>query len=304
MSGFGARGRVGAGAAAVALSVSCLGLSYSAARKGVRGDEAYRRGDYEEALKSYSEALAEAPEEPRLFFNIGDVLYRRGSHPEAAKLFQRAAASGDSQLRAKSWYNAGNANYRVAAKGAEGKPPAGGAGGGFDAAALKEASACYVRALGYDPGDRDSKYNLELVQRLLKEQEQQQDQQQEQQQEQQQDQPERREEEEEREEEPRGGDGEDREPPESEQEERPNEEGPGEEEEKEQPEREEPGDAGEETEPAGEPARDGGEETPGGDMSEQEARQIVESLDREERDPTRLLRIEGAPPQTHADKDW
>ena len=170
MSGFGAWRRIGAGVAAAALSVSSLGLSYPAARKAVRGDEAYRRGDYGDALQRYSEALAEAPEEPRLFFNIGDVLYRQGGYPEAVKLFQRAAVTGDSRLRAKSWYNIGNAHYRSAAR--EGAPEAAGQAG--DMEALKRSAASYIRALECAPDDLDAKYNLEFVQREIRKLEQQQ----------------------------------------------------------------------------------------------------------------------------------
>lgn len=164
-------GTWGKGIVVATLSSLCLGSSLSAARKAGRGGESYRRGDYEGALKSYSEALADAPEKPQLYFNIGDVLYRQEKFPEAARLFEKSAAPGDPALQAKSWYNIGNAKYRDAVREAGRKTPGGAAGGGGDADALREAAACYVRSLELDPGDLDAKYNLEFVQRILQQQE-------------------------------------------------------------------------------------------------------------------------------------
>ena len=53
-------------------------------------------------------------------------------------------------------------------------------------------------------------------------------------------------------------------------------------------------------------ARQEGQPVPkaGGELTEDQARALIEALEREERDPTHLLQIEGAPAETHADKDW
>ena len=78
--------------------------------------------------------------------------------------------TGDSRLRAKSWYNIGNAHYRSAAR--EGAPEAAGQAG--DMEALKRSAASYIRALECAPDDLDAKYNLEFVQREIRKLEQQQ----------------------------------------------------------------------------------------------------------------------------------
>ena len=137
------------------LSLACLGWSYSAAKKNDRGNELYRKGEYEDALKKYSEAMTEAPEKPELYFNIGDTLYKQSKFPEALKLYEKSEASKDVNYQSKVFYNIGNSKFRAGKAGA-------------DLSALQEAAACYVKALELNPGDLDAKYNLELSQREIK----------------------------------------------------------------------------------------------------------------------------------------
>jgi hypothetical protein len=139
----------------ILLAVSCLGWSYSAAKKNDQGNACYRKGEYEEALKNYSEAMTEAPEKPELYFNIGDALYKQSKFPEAIKLYEKTAAAGDVNYQSKVFYNIGNSKFQSGQAGS-------------DLAALKEAAACYVKALDLNPGDVDAKYNLEFVQREIK----------------------------------------------------------------------------------------------------------------------------------------
>ncbi|MEJ2744542.1 MAG: VWA domain-containing protein, partial [bacterium] len=120
-----------------------------------QGNACYRKGEYEEALKNYSEAMTEAPEKPELYFNIGDALYKQSKFPEAIKLYEKTAAAGDVNYQSKVFYNIGNSKFQSGQAGS-------------DLAALKEAAACYVKALDLNPGDVDAKYNLEFVQREIK----------------------------------------------------------------------------------------------------------------------------------------
>ena len=137
------------------LSLSCLGWSYSAARKNNEGNECYQKGEYEQALKKYSEAMTEAPEKPELYFNVGNALYKQSKFPESLKLYERSAAPGDVKLQSKAFYNIRNSKFRTGKAGA-------------DINALQEAAACYVKALELNPGDRDAKHNLEFAQREIK----------------------------------------------------------------------------------------------------------------------------------------
>lgn len=136
------------------LALSCLGGGYSAAKKNREGNESYRKGRYDQALKSYSEALTEAPEKRELYFNIGDVLYKQSKFDDAAKLYEKSATA-DVDHQSKILYNMGNAKFRMRKEPADVKP-------------LKEAAALYVKSLELNPADRDAKYNLEFVLREIR----------------------------------------------------------------------------------------------------------------------------------------
>jgi len=331
MKRYGVGKRLALGVALAALSASCLGLTFSAARKNGQGGDFYQKGDYENALKKYSEAMTEAPEKPQLYFNIGDVLYRQAKFPEAVKLYEKSAAPGDPGLQAKSWYNIGNAKYRAAGKGGDPNAPKEAAEKGGDPNALKEAAACYVKSLESDPDDMDAKYNLEFVQRALKQQQQdqqdqkqdqkdQQDQKQDQkdQQDQKQDQKEQQKEQEKKKQEKKDQAQKDQQKNQQQKEqekkdqEKKDQENKGREkkeqekkdQEKKDQEQKEPEQAKQEEKPAGETAQAEKSEQPDKDLSEQQARQLIESIEREERDPTNFMKAEGSPQPTDVDKDW
>ena len=271
-----------AGFALAAFSAPCPGLSFTAAGKNREGGECFRKGDYDAALKKYSDAMTKAPEKPQLYFNIGDVLYRQSKFQEAGKLFGRSAASGDGPLRAKSWYNMGNAKFRAA--GGQAGPGAEGGGTG----ALQEAAECYIKALEFDPADKDAKYNLEFVQRVMERQQDEREKQEREKKDQEKKDQEKKEQEEKGQEE-KGQE-------EKEQEEK------GREEEKKEQERKEDRERREQP-PEG--TRGGGEgERPEGDLTEQQARQLIESLQREERDPANFIAAGGTPVPKEPDKDW
>jgi Ca-activated chloride channel family protein len=147
--------KAGAGVVVVMFSLSCLGWSYSAARKNNQGNECYQKGEYDQALKKYSEAMTEAPEKAEIYFNVGDALYKQSKFPESLKLYEKSAAPGDAKLQSKVFYNIGNSKFRMGKAGA-------------DLNALQEAAACYEKALEIAPGDRDAKYNLEFALREIK----------------------------------------------------------------------------------------------------------------------------------------
>ncbi len=151
---------------------------------GVRGDKAYRNGDYEEALRQYGKAVDEtapgAPERRLLDLNIGNALYRQQRWPEAADAYGQAlkGSGNDSGFATQAHHNLGNAFYRkaeAAQAGNEAQPDAA-------IADLREAVAHYKKALRMDARGTRTKQNLEqataLLQQLLEQQQQQQQQQQ------------------------------------------------------------------------------------------------------------------------------
>jgi Ca-activated chloride channel family protein len=112
------------------------------------GNAAYRQKSYEEALKRYTDAQLEAPEEPRLHFNLGAALYRQRQFGKAAEEFQKAADVDQAAVASDAYYNLGNARFRQQ-----------------DLAAAIES---YTKALELRPSHRDAKHNLELARKLLK----------------------------------------------------------------------------------------------------------------------------------------
>ncbi len=120
------------------------GLRPPGAVEADRGRALYREGRYEEALRAFTSARALNPNDPRLTLAVGETLARLGRSPEAVDEFRRAAARADRpDLRAESLYNAGTSLL---------------AAGQTDAAvkALRQ-------SLTLDPGREDALRNLEIA---------------------------------------------------------------------------------------------------------------------------------------------
>ncbi len=114
------------------------------------GNERYREGKFDEALQSYTEAQVDYPEAPELHYNIGNVQYRKGESEKALEEYG-ASLGGKSEAARRGHFNTGNVHY-----GAE---------------KWKEAVKSYSDALRIDPGDVDTRQNLELALQKLKEEE-------------------------------------------------------------------------------------------------------------------------------------
>ena len=131
-------------------------------RATAQGRGEYARGSHPQALEAFERAATARPQDPAVRFNVADGLYKNGRYDEAATLFKALGADAASPLAGAARYNLGNSlfqkqDYRGAIQ------------------AFREA----LRAL---PGDADTRRNLELALRKLKEQEEQKKREQEQQQ--------------------------------------------------------------------------------------------------------------------------
>ena len=140
--------------ASLVLSAVLAPFGGNAHRKTEQGNGDYEAGEYESALKNYTEAQVALPESPELYYDIGNVLYRQGDPEGAADSYTRALLTAREQLVPLAAYNLGNAR--------------------FAQRDYKEAIKAYQRALRADPGDVQAKRNLELALRALQEQPQQQ----------------------------------------------------------------------------------------------------------------------------------
>jgi len=117
------------------------------------GLKAYSEGDYEAALKHFTDAQLENPDRAEVLYNIGNTYYRIGDYESATYHFGEALKSENETLRKRAYYNLGNTNYRKQL--------------------LDEALKNYQEALEIDPGDVHTKQNIEYVKKMKDLQEQQ-----------------------------------------------------------------------------------------------------------------------------------
>jgi Ca-activated chloride channel family protein len=127
-----------------------------------RGRTAYESGNHPEALEAFEGAARARPEDPAVRFNVADGLYKSGRYDEAATLFRSLGHDGTAPLAPAARFNLGNSLYQKQD--------------------YKGAIRAYRDALRLTPNDEETRRNLELALRQLKEQEEQKKRQQEQQQ--------------------------------------------------------------------------------------------------------------------------
>jgi Ca-activated chloride channel family protein len=119
---------------------------------------AYQSGRWSDAESRLEQAAARHPDDSRVAYDLGCVEYQAGHFEPAAKAFTTALAHAPKGDRAASWlhYNLGNALYRL------------GEARGDARTRWTEAIRHYQAALDLDPSDTDARYNLDLVERRLK----------------------------------------------------------------------------------------------------------------------------------------
>ncbi len=110
-------------------------------------DRMYLAGDPRGALQGYRALLRDHPDTAELHVNAGNAQYRLEQYPAALDEYQVAIRDGAPHVRAVAHYQRGNTLFRM------GK--------------LDEARSAYVQALRIDPSDRDAKFNIELIDRVL-----------------------------------------------------------------------------------------------------------------------------------------
>ena len=102
--------------AAVSAALAVLGFA-SAAHASVRtGEKDYQKGDYAKAEQEYRQAAAKSPDKPVLQFNLGAAAYKSGDFNAAAQSFAKAMKTDDLKLQQDDYYNLGNTEYRIGQK--------------------------------------------------------------------------------------------------------------------------------------------------------------------------------------------
>jgi len=123
------------------------------------GRAEYARGSHPQALSAFERAAAARPQDPATRFNVADGLYKNGKYDEAAALYRALGADPASPLAGAARYNLGNSLYQKQD--------------------YRGAVQAYRDALRVALADQDTRKNLELALRALKEQQEQQKKQQE-----------------------------------------------------------------------------------------------------------------------------
>jgi Ca-activated chloride channel homolog len=73
----------------------------------------YKNGNYKDAKNEYERLLEKKPDDAKLSYNAGAAAYRAGEYDTAVKAFSNATKAPELDLQALAYYNLGNANYRL-----------------------------------------------------------------------------------------------------------------------------------------------------------------------------------------------
>lgn len=120
----------------------------SLVRKGTRQ---YNKGNYEQAISRYEQALQAAAGQFEATYDLGNALYKAERFDRAEQTMQQAAADSlrTDDERAEAFYNLGNAQFKQQK--------------------YKEALESYKQSLRLNPADMETKYNYAYTKRLLDE---------------------------------------------------------------------------------------------------------------------------------------
>ncbi len=123
-----------------------------------KGNSAYENGKFQDAEKNYRKALEKDKESMKGKFNLGDAVYQQKNFDESSKIFSGLLNEKlDKETKAKIFHNLGNSL--------------------LESKDYAKSILAYQNSLLNNPGDLDTKYNLEYAKMMLKKQQQQQQQQ-------------------------------------------------------------------------------------------------------------------------------
>lgn len=158
---------------------ACAAAMYAQSYRSTvnNGNEKFRQQQLDEAKKDYSRAAAIEPERLESHFNLGNVAYRNSDYENAVKSYKKAGERAKSREEgAQIWYNAGDAFLDAAEKGGElpaMKQGAGAQGGGsaneMRMEGYRQAIRAFKEALKLNPEDEDARYNLAYAMKRLHE---------------------------------------------------------------------------------------------------------------------------------------
>lgn len=121
-----------------------------------KGNEAYEKKDYANAVTNYRQAAVKGPGNPIASYNLGNALYKNDKPDEAIGAYENALGNAGSKAdRAKAFYNKGVVLQ--------------------NSKKIPECIEAYKNALKLDPADEDARQNLQKALEQQKQQEQKKD---------------------------------------------------------------------------------------------------------------------------------
>jgi tetratricopeptide (TPR) repeat protein len=116
-----------------------------------KGNEAYEKKDYSNAVKSYQQAAVKNPANPAAQYNLGNALYKNSKTDEAVQAYDEALIKASTKAdKSRSYYNKGVVLQNNKK--------------------LPECIEAYKNALKLDPQDEDARQNLQKALQQQKEQ--------------------------------------------------------------------------------------------------------------------------------------
>lgn len=114
------------------------------------GNKYYEKGSYADAEVNYKMSLATAPLNEKAIFNMGNAMIQQKRYKEAIHEFEQLTKiTKNKELKTKAFYNSGNASMGLKE--------------------YQKAIEAYKNSLRINPNDEETRYNLALAQKFLKE---------------------------------------------------------------------------------------------------------------------------------------
>lgn len=149
--------------AIILLSVFLIAWMNPAADKTKEGNRLYKDELFDDATAQYTEVLIDLPNSPHLQMNIGNSAFKKENYEEAIKSYTSAVSLAEDQMmEGRAYYNIGNCKYR------QGKLKEN-TNLQETVSLYREALDYYKQALDRSSDDENAKYNHEFVERKIKE---------------------------------------------------------------------------------------------------------------------------------------
>lgn len=147
----------------ILLSCSSLSFSQKEVRNKLRaGNKEYRQEKYTEAEISYRKALEVNTKSPEAAYNLGNSLFMQKKYPEAEEQYKASLNYEKDKTKISwDWHNTGNIFLQQAVEKRENPDQTYNEN-------LQKSIEAYKNALRNNPKDDETRYNLALAQKLLK----------------------------------------------------------------------------------------------------------------------------------------